>query len=125
MSDSLTEYQELIKSRRESAAALWESIPHDQFDMTDWHCGTTACALGWLALKEHDGWKLNYCGGVSWGKYSYYTAAEKYFDLPNAYELFNSTGCFYHKSSKLVQPKDVASAVRSAPLPTYIFKAYD
>lgn len=65
----------LYRQRRESAAVLWRSIPERQFNMQSWgcsvgnldiapnysitgeYCGTHGCALGWLALRQHDGWR--------------------------------------------------------------------
>jgi hypothetical protein len=48
----------IFRQRREQAAALWRSVPKNRFRMSHWECGSTACALGWLAIKNHDGWRF-------------------------------------------------------------------
>jgi hypothetical protein len=61
---------ELIRERREGAARFWRELPLDEehvFDLRTFQapayytfagegCGTAACAAGWLAIHEIDGW---------------------------------------------------------------------
>jgi hypothetical protein len=50
------------RARREMAAACWREIKPSRFDLRTWQCGTTACALGWLANQRIDGWA--WCHGA-------------------------------------------------------------
>jgi len=82
----------LYRERRERAAALWATVPPEQFDMGEWRgsgqCGTTACALGWLAELRVDGWEwfsvgrsMGFLPGC--GIASSITASARYFALPH------------------------------------------
>jgi hypothetical protein len=51
----------IFQQRRERAATFWGTIPDIEFDISTWEsgcpeCNTTACALGWLANSEFEGW---------------------------------------------------------------------
>jgi hypothetical protein len=46
----------LYIKRREAAAEIWRAVPDEYFEISSDRCGSTACALGWLAIKKHDGW---------------------------------------------------------------------
>lgn len=82
----------LYRERRENAAALWRSVPKHDFVMSDWHCGSSACALGWLAVKQVDGWRFS--GPNNRPCIGYYDdpedSAALYFGLSydDAFELF-------------------------------------
>ena len=53
--DSLS--MQKYRQRREQAASFWQGLPRHAFNMTQWGCGTAACALGWLAAEKFDGWE--------------------------------------------------------------------
>ena len=54
---------DLYLNRRRMAAAAWATVPLERFDLSYWKCGSKACALGWLAEKEIDGWSWSiHCG---------------------------------------------------------------
>ena len=48
----------LYRERRETVAKRLAVTPPEIFDLVVFtnQCGTTACALGWLAHWKHDGW---------------------------------------------------------------------
>ncbi len=50
---------DLYRQRRDVAADIWRSVPKENFMMSIWHCGTRACALGWLGILRHDGWQIS------------------------------------------------------------------
>ena len=86
----------LYRKRREDAAALWRDVPRERFDIETWHmetsCGTVACALGWLAAREHDDWRLDQEHKVlpEWGQYGSYAAGAAYFGL----DIWDAKECF-------------------------------
>ncbi len=65
--DSAADPTALYRERREKAAALWRTLVPSQFNLQTWECGTTACAIGWLAVKRHDGWTFDDDGAPVWG----------------------------------------------------------
>jgi len=71
-----------FKKRREDAVALWATIPPDQVDMCNWQ----TCALGWLARKKHDGWRMSYNFPV-WNIDASCPSAEDYFGLQDGHSI--------------------------------------
>lgn len=99
------------------ACALWESVPQREFDMRNWDCGTTACAIGWLARLRIDGWRRP---SAPWNDDcdSSLKAAASYFGvtLSQAVDLFGSPALAYDKPLELVTAADVAAALRAMPV---------
>ncbi len=118
---------EVFRDRRERAAALWRGVPQREFDMQSWVCGTMACALGWLALHQFDGWWMNTGTGggnypTRFGRvYQPYVEAARYFGLTTEtaelcfgpdYESAKFHNC-YHICA--VTPSDVADTLLRLP----------
>lgn len=117
----------LFRQRRESAAALWEKVSVEQFDMMEWgkaDCGTAACALGWLAMLEHDEWHY----GGAYGSYPVrpdsdliFGGAALYFGITTgqAYDCFGTTSAAsrFHGRVRIcdVTPADVARSLLALP----------
>lgn len=132
LTNDLTSPIALYQDRRERAAALWRGIPPDQFDLSYWRCGTTACAIGWLANKRFDGWSWSISGQScsSWIPLAPVTSdgaalacdasgVGAFFALlmGAAYHMFcRPTADFYSKPSiRDVTPHDVADLVLRMP----------
>jgi hypothetical protein len=116
----------LFRQRREAAAALWRGIPLAQFDMDQWECGTTACALGWLAHKKHDGWCWNRRKSeapVAPDGNAGFWGAEEYFGLSenDATSCFCSRGWLFHRrfnpevTGPCLTPGQVATTLLALP----------
>lgn len=119
----------LYTKRREGACAIWERVPRQVFDMRQWKsdCGTKACALGWLAAEEYDGWHWvkGHTGEnlpVRFDGENVYKDAAKYFGLTVAeatalFGCWRPTASTYKRwSIKGVRPTDVAKRLRSMPI---------
>jgi hypothetical protein len=119
--------------RREAAAALWRKIPESQFDMRTWRSedGCVACALGWLAIKQHDGWYYSQgklpMNGPPIEPSSYitrimevYSRAARYFAL----SIDDAIRCFwgdisFHPQTRTL-PDDVATTLLTLPYVRHI-----
>ncbi len=105
-----TSKTELFRKRREDAAEFWRSLPVDTFDLDKW----TTCALGWLGIKQHDGWswptdrKVSYYSPMNPSGIHGFEGAMNYFGLSND----DALSCFY---GTLVTPTDVATKLCSLP----------
>jgi hypothetical protein len=117
----------IFRQRREKAAALWRKIPKNKFRMKDWECGSTACALGWLAIQEHDGWsfgeltsagRLPITPNVIADVHHPFDGAALYFGISiiNAKMCFNGSSHIYRRLySSDITPNDVAKTLLSLP----------
>ena len=120
----------LHQHRREQAAALWRTVPAEQFDIRTWYddrsfykpsCGTVACARGWLVQRRHDGWRphMPVLQVPQRGNLIAFDAAAKYFGLStdNATACFNSSACTIHGRTRPrdVAPNDVAATLLRLP----------
>lgn len=111
----------LFRQRREAAAALWAGVPVEQFAMLAWECGTTACALGWLAHQRHDGWY--WCGGYPVAPHDVmsFEGAASYFGLSldmthTCFGCWYSTSHFHGRAHiRDVTPTDVARSLLALP----------
>ncbi len=116
---------ELYRKRREDAAALWATIPDEKFCIASWKCGTTCCAIGWLAEKQHDGWHfdtpysnlprigINNSNDYDWGA----KAINRYFGLTTK----DTANCFVAANS--YNPKtlaEVSEKLLSMPYEVYL-----
>lgn len=71
-----------------------------EFDINHWHCGSTACVLGWAACHKpfmDMGMRVQ-DGFVRLGSYYGFQAAEELFDIPYtvAEDLFDPESYSYH-----------------------------
>jgi hypothetical protein len=112
--------------KRQKAAEVWRNVPHQVFNMENWECGSTACALGWLARENHDGWTHGF--KTSRGRVPIapngiegYIGAAKYFGLSvaQAYACFGGTRgtARFHRRwfVSRITPSDVAEHLLSLP----------
>ena len=121
---------ETYRGRRERAAALWRRVPQEVFDMTVWQCGSHACALGWLAAENFEGWwqgGMTPAGRCPRGpdcKAGYYAAASFFgLTLAEAEACFGHpdySATFHHRgklfaSMRTVRPADVARTLLALP----------
>ncbi len=112
----------LFRHRRQAAAAIWLSIPAPGFKMRQWECGTAACALGWLARYQFDGW-IWACHQPRREPDVYqhpYDAAASYFDisLREAMAVFGSgklAEVFYCSLIEDITAAQVAKALLQLP----------
>ena len=108
----------VYRERRRVCVALWEN-PVRPFDIRDFvhPCGTTACALGDLALREHDGWHLDQFRCPVRDHGGSFLSAELYFALSerDAERCFNSGG-EYGKPDAEVTLADVSARLLSLPV---------
>lgn len=118
---------DMYRRRREGAAKVWSRVPRQVFDMSQWACGTKACALGWLAREAYDGWHWAYPGQrkgdvpLRDGTNVYSSAAE-YFGISNAearacFGAGESNSSFHGRWFRRVTPSDVAKTLLSLPYP--------
>ena len=114
--------------RRQRAAALWQQVPQDEFDMSTWTWESTACALGWLARTGFDGWRWDEWkipvgpdGNIG------YEAAATYFGLAikDARHCFGSDDVRYcfgvgiiYQQRYGVTPAEVAATLLGLPIVT-------
>ncbi len=118
-----TSKTELFRKRREDAANLWQSIPPACFKMTAWECDSAACALGWLAILQHDGWAFDPHSPLMpyrvphYAKFHGYAGAAQYFGI----SLLNAERCFGYSKATVqfhrrwfvsrITPKDVSKSL--------------
>ncbi len=114
-------YIEIIRDRRERAAAILREIPPEKFDLGLWYedssCGTTACALGWLAHFQFEGMTL--VEGIPRYKNNLgFCAGQILFGL----HFHDAKRIFSHRDNQKrlseVTPSDVADAILAAPITT-------
>jgi hypothetical protein len=118
--DQVADPTALYRERREKAAALWERVPVERFDLTGLACDSTACALGHLGLARHDGWNIPEGFLVpEWGGVVGAGAAVAYFGLTqeHAQAVFGMPGVFelYGKHQWDITPTDVSHALLALP----------
>lgn len=123
----VTDPTTLYRERREKAAALWRMLPPENLNMEHWECGSTACALGWLADHQFDGWspgqKTMFFGRVPTrpnGR-SGIGAAREYFalDYQEAKNIFGgghaTARAYGYSDVTCVTPSDVADRLLAMP----------
>ena len=112
----------LYRERRETVARMLEVLPPEKFDLVHYQCGTTACALGWLAHWKHDGWKWGDCDVLpERDRQGPTLSAAEYFGL----SYRDADACFsasYDRAERLygkdvadVSAQEVADALRTLP----------
>jgi hypothetical protein len=113
----------LYIKRREAAAKIWRAVPKKYFDISLYRCGSTACALGWLALKNHDGWHWDKEGELpEWiseisddrdSEAAYFGISED-----QATDLFGygNYDVFYGHINRRILGSDVADALLALPI---------
>lgn len=113
----------VFRQRREAAAQLWETVPAERWNMQRWRCGTTACALGWLACTGHGGWTWFQEAepvGPDLARSAYHSAAD-YFGIScdDAIQCFGPTvdSVRFHRRARIadVTAADVARTLLALP----------
>jgi hypothetical protein len=122
--DQVADPTALYRERREKAAALWERVPVEVFNMSTWICGTTACALGHLGSAGFDGWVMDGDADRAcpvWNDKVGQKAGASYFGLPadDAEALFccgNFERAYPHRDYlHQITPTDVARTLLALP----------
>jgi hypothetical protein len=125
------DFETIYRQRRESAIALWATIPNWGFNIGVWRasvpaaneCGTICCALGWLAEKRHDGWGMSRTGLPRWADSDGlilfdYNAAHSYFGITYAEScgLFSANNSRWGDNVHRVTLRDISEALRALPI---------
>jgi hypothetical protein len=126
----------LYRYRRERAAALWRGIPDESFDMVTYGCGSTCCALGWLAQRQFMGWHWQHAdpglrNPPAWPGWNQildrpdYAAAVFFgLDIDDARDCFGGGNptAWYHGELRIadVKPRHVAATLLRLPYHTRI-----
>ena len=102
---------DLFMDRRRRAAELWRGVPAERWDMGWYECGTTACALGWLAHWQHDGWEWGFGMPTVGPVFSPAIAAASYFGIG-----IDAADKMFCNGKSRATPADVADALLRLPV---------
>jgi hypothetical protein len=72
------------KERLEQMVTMLRGLPPEKFDISDWHCGTTACAVGHACVSpvfNEQGLELSVWDGPKFGEFDGWSAVREFFEL--------------------------------------------
>ena len=115
----------LYMERRQRAwDEVWSKVPEQSFDMGDWRCGTSACALGWLGERNFDGWTFGknecapqhkaYKGRATYAAQAYFGLSE--YDACATFWCGNAEKFYAARDSADVTAADVHRVLMSLPV---------